>query len=253
MSTGGQSLPTGAKVILKGFAGSTIHGVSVKDQDDRDELGICIEPREYVIGLRHFETHVWRTQPEGVKSGPGDLDLTIHSLRKYMRLAANGNPTIITLLYLPEQFIIEADEWGRRLMAERDIMLCRKAGAAFLGYMTAQRERLEGVRGGRHGWRQVLVEKYGYDTKYAGHLVRLGFQGIEFMKTGRITLPMPEGIRSQIVDIRTGMINKEVVLNIAKLQEAELRELCATSPLPEEPNYDAINRFLVEAYESNWA
>ena len=78
MSTGGQALPEGSRVILRGVVGSTIHGVSVSNQDDRDELGICIEPREYVIGLRHFETHVWRTQPEGVKSGPGDLDLTIH-------------------------------------------------------------------------------------------------------------------------------------------------------------------------------
>src|SRR5690606_28653325 len=103
MSTGGQALPERARVILRGVVGSTIHGVSVGGQDDRDEMGICIEPPDYVIGLRHFETHVWRTQPEGVKSGPGDLDLTIHSLRKFMRLAAKGNPTIITLLYLPDE------------------------------------------------------------------------------------------------------------------------------------------------------
>lgn len=253
MSSGGQSLPDGARVILKGYCGSTIHGTSVSGMDDQDHLGVCIEPREYVIGLRHFETHVWRTQPNGVRSGPGDLDLTIHSLRKYMRLAANGNPTIITLLYLPDQFILECDPLGRRLINERSIMLCRKAGGAFLGYMTAQRERLEGIRGGQHGWRQELVERFGFDTKYAGHLIRLGYQGVEFMRSGVITLPMPQEQRDLVVAIRTGQVPLNDVLTRSGELERELRDLLDTSPLPEEPNYDAINRFLVEAYESVWS
>lgn len=252
MSTGGQPLPKNARVILRGLVGSTIHGVSVSGQDDRDEMGICIEPRDYVIGLRHFETHVWRTQPEGVKSGPGDLDLTIHSLRKFMRLAAKGNPTIITLLYLPDEFVCEVDDWGRRLIEQRSIMLCRKAGASFLGYMTAQRERLEGIRGGRHGWRQHLVDTYGFDTKYAGHLIRLGYQGVEFMRTGVITLPMPQEQREEIVAIRTGQVDVNDVLTRSGLLERELKDLLDTSPLPEEPDYGAINAFLVDAYESVW-
>lgn len=252
MSSGGQSMPAGARVILRGVVGSTIHGVSVSGQDDRDELGICIEPREYVIGLQHFETHVWRTQPEGVRSGPGDLDLTIHSLRKFMRLAANGNPTIITLLYLPERFICEIDTWGRRLIEQREIMLCRRAGAAFLGYMTAQRERLEGVRGGRHGWRQELVDRYGFDTKYAGHLIRLGYQGVEFMRSGVITLPMPQEQRDLVVAIRTGQVPVNDVLTKAGELERELRDLLDTSPLPDEPNRAAIDAFLMAAYEEAW-
>lgn len=253
MSTGGQTLPEGSRTILRGVVGSTIHGVSVSNQDDRDELGICIEPREYVIGLRHFETYVWRTQPEGVKSGPGDLDLTIHSLRKFMRLAANGNPTIITLLYLPEQFVCEADEWGRRLIQQREIMLCRKAGAAFLGYMTAQRERLEGIRGGRHGWRQALVDQYGFDTKYAGHLIRLGYQGVEFMRSGIITLPMPQEQRELVVAIRTGQVPVNDVLTKAGELERDLRDLIDTSPLPEEANRVAIDAFLLDAYQDIWS
>lgn len=256
MSSGGQPLPEGSRVILRGYCGSTIHGTSVSGQDDRDELGVCVEPREYVIGLKHFETHVWRTQPEGVKSGPGDLDLTIHSLRKYVRLAAHGNPTIITLLFLPDEFVLECDPLGFRLVQHRQIMLSRKAGVSFLGYMTAQRERLEGTRGGRHGWRQALVEQYGFDTKYAGHLIRLGYQGVEFMRSGVITLPMPQPMRDYVVAIRTGEVSlKEVLLRAGDL-ESDLRYLIdapdTTSPLPEQPDYDAIDRFLIEVYESVW-
>lgn len=252
MSTGGQALPERATTILRGLVGSTVHGVSVEGQDDRDEMGICIEPPAYVIGLKHFETHVWRTQPEGVKSGPGDLDLTIHSLRKFMRLAAKGNPTIITLLYLPDEFVIEHTDWGRRLMDQRAILHCRKAGGAFLGYMTAQRERLEGIRGGRHGWRQHLVDTYGFDTKYAGHLIRLGYQGVEYLESGHITLPMEPEKRDEIVAIRTGHVDVNDVLTRSGLLERRLKDLLDTSPLPDEPDHEAINDFLVEAYQEAW-
>jgi hypothetical protein len=59
-------------LILRGLVGSTVHGLSNPGTDDRDEMGVCIEPPEYVIGLRGFEHDVSRTQPEGVPSGPGD-------------------------------------------------------------------------------------------------------------------------------------------------------------------------------------
>jgi predicted nucleotidyltransferase len=39
-------------LILHGLVGSTVHGLSNPGTDDRDEMGVCIEPPEYVIGLR---------------------------------------------------------------------------------------------------------------------------------------------------------------------------------------------------------
>lgn len=69
--------------ILLGLVCSTVHGVTVDSADDRDEMGICIQPPAYVAGLRVFEQWVYRTQPEGTRSGPGDLDRTVYSLRKW--------------------------------------------------------------------------------------------------------------------------------------------------------------------------
>lgn len=40
-------------------------------------MAVCVEPPEYLLGLREFEHYVVRTQPDGVQSGPGDLDLTV--------------------------------------------------------------------------------------------------------------------------------------------------------------------------------
>src|SRR5699024_12392610 len=79
--------------LLMCQVGSAVHGPDLDDQNDRDEMGICIEPPEYVIRLRHFEQYIHRTQPDNVRSGPGDLDLTVYSLRKCARLALAGNPT----------------------------------------------------------------------------------------------------------------------------------------------------------------
>jgi uncharacterized protein len=55
-------------------------------------MAVFIEPADYVLGLARargirggqygFEHYVERTQPEGVRSGPGDLDLVAYSLRK---------------------------------------------------------------------------------------------------------------------------------------------------------------------------
>ena len=82
----------GARLILRATVGSVVHGLSNPGTDDRDEMGVCVEPPEYLLGFRRFEHFVFRTQPEGEPSGPGDLDLTIYGLRKYCRLALQGQP-----------------------------------------------------------------------------------------------------------------------------------------------------------------
>lgn len=103
MASSKNPLPQHARVILRGLVGSRLHGVLLSDQADRDEMGVCIEPPDYVIGLRQFETHTARTQPDGAPSGPDDVDLTIHSLRKFAQLAGKGNLSLLTLLFLPEE------------------------------------------------------------------------------------------------------------------------------------------------------
>jgi predicted nucleotidyltransferase len=80
------------RTILRAEVGSTLHGIAIGVQDDRDEMGVCVEPPEFVLGLRRFEQVVHRTQPEGVRSEPGDLDLVIYSLRKYCRPGQHDRP-----------------------------------------------------------------------------------------------------------------------------------------------------------------
>jgi hypothetical protein len=66
----------------------------------------------------------------------------------------------------------------------------RHAGKRFLGYLEAQRQRLVVACGQRDKNRIELVEKFGYDMKYAVQMLRLGHQGVMFLETVRLTLPM---------------------------------------------------------------
>lgn len=236
--------------ILRCVVGSSVHGIAIEGTDDRDEMGVCIEPPEYVLGLERFEQWVYRTQPEGHRSQAGDLDLTIFSLRKWAKLAVGGTPTILLLLFAPP---LIATPLGERLQANAHLFASRRAGRRFLGYLESQRQRLGGERGGNHGKaRPELVAQFGYDVKYAGHMVRLGFQGVEYLETGRLTLPMPEEARERCRAIRTGGVSKEASLALARELEARLSDLLTTSPLPEEPDYAAVDRFLIDAYTEHW-
>ena len=249
----GYGLIAEPNTILRCTVGSTVHGVAVASMDDRDEMGICLEPPEYVIGLRGFEQWVYRTQPEGVRSGPGDLDLTVYSARKWSRLALGGNPTVLLPLFVDEAECQVLTPAGEAIRANAELFLSRKCTRAFLGYLTQQRERLVGVRGSKKVNRPELVERFGFDTKYAMHALRLGFQGIEVSTEARLSLPMKPEHRSYLLDVRQGRESYESV--IARLQEleAELEVLLTKgNALPVEPQTDAVDDLLQTLYREHW-
>src|SRR5713226_2611934 len=130
--------------ILRGVVGSTSHGTAIEGQDDRDEMGVFVEPPECVCGLTPCDHYIYRDQPEGVRSQPGDLDLTMYSLRKFCRLAAQGNPSVLILLWLPD-YITKA-ALGDELLRIRDAFVSRNAGQRFLGYLVSQEKALKGER-----------------------------------------------------------------------------------------------------------
>lgn len=248
--------------ILRATVGSTLHGLHHGGQDDRDEMAVFIEPPEYLVGLDRasgirggahgFEHFVERTQPEGVRSGPGDLDLMAYSLRKYVRLALKGHPTILLLLFVPEGLILVKTELGDELRELRPAIVSQRAGRGYLGYLRGQKERLLGARGQKRVNRPELVEAHGFDTKYAMHAARLGYQGLELLATGRLTLPMSEPARSRTMAIRTGERSFEEA--IAEIEEVErlLAEALERTSLPPEPDRERVNSFLVDAYRRAW-
>jgi predicted nucleotidyltransferase len=238
-------------LILRATVGSTIHGLHHEGLDDRDEMGVFIEPPNLALGHRHLAHMVQRTQPEGARSGPGDLDLVLYSLRKWVRLAVAGNPTIILLLFSSD--VVASSPLGDKLRADSSIFLSQNVLPRYQGYMRSQRERLLGLRGQKRVKRPELVDEFGYDTKYAMHLIRLGYQGLELLESGRLTLPMAEPVRSQIMAVRRGEVPFEEAVRMAEEVESKLEEAAADSPLPKQPDMDAIDNWVVNAYVSHWS
>ncbi len=186
--------PLPDSTILLVEVGSTAHGTGIPGGEDNDEMGVVVETAAQVLGLdeRGMRSVMQRTQPEGSRSGPGDTDRTLHSLRRFVRLAASGNPSILMSFWSP---VIYETADGAALRALGDAFVGRHVIPRYRGYMQAQAQRLLGVRGGGHGTRGgggrvELISAYGYDTKYAMHCARLGFQGLELLDTRRLQLPI---------------------------------------------------------------
>jgi len=241
-----------ARTILRCLVGSTVHGLALEGTDDRDEMGIMVEPPEAVTGLDWFEHYVTRTKPEGVRSGPGDLDLCIYGLRKWMRLAVKGNPTIILPLFVPAMHCLVINKYGHELRHFRKHIISKRAGACFKGYLLQQKLRLLGLRGQKRVKRPELEEKYGYDTKYAMHALRLGYQGVELMTCGNLSLPMREDERGVLMQVRRGEVSKDKAVQMIEAMDQSLSDAMAKSHLPEAPDMGAVNGWLHRLYMDHW-
>lgn len=236
--------------ILRGQVGSGLHGVTT-GADDRDEMGICIEPPEAVIGLEKFEQYIYRTQSDGARSGPGDLDLCVYSLRKWTRLAAEGNPSVLLMLWIPDEELTVKTQLGAELQAVSELFVTKQAGRKFLGYLNSQREGLEGTHH-RHTNRPELIEQYGFDTKYAYHALRLGMQGIQLLTEGEVHLPMLQAHRDALLGVRRGETPLPEVKRWLETLAVSLEYHASISSLPDGPDWARINGWLVDMYQRHW-
>jgi uncharacterized protein len=135
--------PLPPSTILLVEVGSTAHGTGIPGGEDHDEMGVVIEAPAQVLGLddRGLCTVMQRTQPEGSRSGPGDTDRTLHSLRRFVRMAAGGNPSILMALWAP---VLQATADGHELRALADAFVGRHVVPRYRGYMQSQAMRLLG-------------------------------------------------------------------------------------------------------------
>jgi hypothetical protein len=257
-------------MILRVQVGSGVHGTSVSGQDDRDEMGLCLEPPQFVTGLarvpngtraprpsvlfEQYERHTAWDRRGGLanRSGAGDLDVIIYSARKWARLALAGNPTVLLVLFVPDQEVVFRNEAGAELTSNADRFVSRLAADRFLGYLKAQKAAMTGQTGA-HTNRPELVAVHGYDTKYAMHALRLGLQGIELLTSGRITLPVPDPHRAYLRSIRSGQRPLAEVLDAVTSAQMRLTELRDSPAIPDQPDRGWVDDWLHRSYLNFWA
>ena len=256
-------------LILRVQVGSGVHGTAVGGQDDRDELGICLEPAEFVTGVarvpngvagtgppvvfEQYERHTAWDRPGGIanRSGAGDLDVVVYSARKWARLALAGNPTVLLVLFVPDADVVHRAATGAELVDNADRFVSKVAAERFLGYLNGQKAAITG-RTNAHTNRPELIAVHGYDTKYAMHALRLGLQGVELLSTGRITLPVPQPHRDYLRAIRRGEIPLAETLAVIDDAEHQLAQLKDTASVPDLPDRNWVNAWLHRAHLDYW-
>jgi predicted nucleotidyltransferase len=237
----------GLKQVLRVEVGSGVHGLAIEGTDDRDEMSIIIEPRNAVFGLEEWHSTVIRDAAKGERSKPGDLDLTVYGLRKYMRLICKGNPNVLIPLYAPET-IVET-ELGYVLRKYKHRLVSQRCGQAFIGYLINQRDAALKGKGYHRGNRE------GRSAKWASHMLRLAYQGIELFETGNMTLPMPDKEREAVLAVKRGDMSVAKAIDFVEPLLSTLQQLVAykKTPLLEQPDTCMINDLLFSVYLNEYA
>ena len=127
------------KVILKIRAGSHLYGLNTPTSDE-DFIGVYLSTPEELLGLNHSEIidESVVDKDETGKNTQDAVDCKYYELRKFCQLCLNANPTILELLYAPDENIVEIDKFGKLLMQSRNLFLSTKIKHSFVGYAHAQ-------------------------------------------------------------------------------------------------------------------
>jgi predicted nucleotidyltransferase len=227
--------------ILLGWRGSMSHGTYVPDDhplstDDKDLLGVCIPDIRNYLGLSNFE------QKEAMV---GPWDSVVYEMRKFMRLLSKCNPNVISLLWLkPEHYFI-MDPLGEKLVYNKELFLSKEIYHTFTGYAYGQLKRMthfafNGYMGDK---RKKLVEKFGYDTKNASHLIRLLRMGIETLREGKVNVWREDA--EELISIKQGKFTLEQIQDMANDLFEDAKVAFEKSGLPKEVDKAFVEKLLI--------
>jgi len=240
--------------------GSVAYGVS-HDQSDMDIYGFCIPPRDYVFPhLRGEVTGFSTPGPQfdqyqehhindaSALSGKGrEYDLAIYSIVKYFRLCMENNPNMIDSLFVPQRCVLHITPIGDMVRDNRKLFLHKGAWHKFKGYAYAQMRKLKTKQ--PQGKRKKILEEYGYDVKFAYHVVRLLDEVEQILTEQDIDL---ERNREQLKAIRRGDWAVDEIEEYFSFKEKELETLYTTCELPAKPDEGKIQTLLLNCLEHHY-
>jgi hypothetical protein len=142
-----------------------------------------------------------------------DLDILIFDIRKFLKLAAGGNPGVLEYMWIDEEDWIYSGRAWRLIHDHRDLFLSKEACKRFLGYAAGELGMVKkGINKGPGPTtiRRELYEKYGYDSKAAAHAMRLSRMARELASKEVFQVKRPDA--KELLDIRNGRCSIDKVL-----------------------------------------
>lgn len=211
------------RVIYRCVVGSRAYGLD-HGNSDIDLRGIYLPPADL-----HWSLYGVPEQLE-MKA----TDEAYWELQKFITLALKANPNILECLYTPN--VEFATPLARELLEIRDCFLSRLVYQTFNGYVLSQFKKIQtDIRNqGRIKWKHVM------------HLVRLLLTGIATLKEGRVPVRV-EAFRDRLLEIKSGAVAWDEIDAWRRQLHAEFEAAADSTQLPERPDYETANRFLITA------
>lgn len=232
------------RMILIAPTGSYAYGTN-HENSDKDFKGICIPPKSYYLGLNSYNEYN-TSGGKNFKNTKDDVDVAVMHVNKFVNDALSGTPSSIEMLFLkPEQYLY-IHELGQVLIDNRHLFLSKAIRNKYAGYAKSQMERIKIKKNNGTG-RQDLVEKFGYDTKFAMHCVRLLTSGDEILVTGNFSTYRSN--RQFLTDIRMGKYSYTEIMEIIETLDATMKKSLEESKLPDRPDWEKIDKMLIEINE----
>jgi hypothetical protein len=214
-------------VIYRCIVGSTAYGLS-QEGSDVDRRGFYLPPADIEWSLSGV--------PEQLET---DNEEVYWEIEKFIRLALKANPNVLECLYSP--LVESCTSLARELIDMRHIFLSQYVHRTYNAYVLSQFKKLEqdlrrppSTDGGRIRWKHVM------------HLIRLLLSGVEVLKNGFVPL-RADDYRDRLLAIRRGDVPWDDVERWRLALHKELDEALSATSLPEHPDYQRANDFLIRA------
>jgi uncharacterized protein len=213
-------------IIYRCVVGSRAYDLD-DDASDTDRRGIYLPPAELHWSLAGV--------PEQLEDD--STRDTYWELQKFLILALKANPNVLECLNTP--LVEHATPLAQELRAMQDAFLSKLIYQTYNGYVLSQFKKLE----------QDLRTKGVIKQKHAMHLIRMLLAGATALREGVIPVRMTEHRDRLLAIKRAEMPWAEVNAWRLELHQAFDAAFAATR-LPERPDYDRVNAFLLRARRS---
>ena len=233
--------------------GSVAYGVS-NNTSDIDIYGFCVPNKETIfphlageiLGFGRQKQRFEQYQQHHIKDPSNDkeYDVTIYNIVKYFSLCMENNPNMIDSLFVPQRCVLHCTQVGNLVRENRKLFLHKGSWHKYKGYAYSQLHKMRIKE--PEGKRKEMVDKYGYDLKFAYHVVRLLSQVEQIMIEHDLDL---ERNREQLKSIRRGEWTMEKIEEWAEQKERALEDVYTKSDLRHSPDEAAIKELLLNCLE----
>ena len=210
-------------IIYRCIVGSRAYGLDT-DASDTDHRGIYLAPADLQWSL--FGA------PEQFEDNTAQA--CYWELQKFLIMALKANPNILECLYSP--LVEKVTALGEELLAMRDAFLSQMIFQTFNGYALSQFKKIDQDRR-NHGevrW------------KHAMHLLRLLITGAATLREARVPVRV-EAHRDRLLAVKRGEVPWTEVDAWRQDLHRDFEGALAETKLPERPDYESANRFLIKA------